>query len=309
MTALEGKALLDHGKAIAKRYARCVGPDLAEELRAEAVLRALASPPPDGRLRPWLERIYRNLVVDRWRRVQPHMVDLDDVPSLASPGTPEEAVFGRERRRLVRASLAGLPREARRALLGRYYGQLGDDVAARRLGVGTVTVRTRIHRALAHLRLRLSDLRAFVPPILGKLGTQAIAVGLAPIMLAALVFVGGGSPPAPDREIPRPVIPVQPTVRARPRPVPTVESVRPPAVVHAPVRAARRNVASLPAPLPAPAAGATLALPEDEPILGVILHPDAIDVFADPERRPARCMVEAPLSFLVRIESMVEDLP
>jgi len=35
MTALEGKALLDHGKAIAKRYAGRVGPDVAEELGAE----------------------------------------------------------------------------------------------------------------------------------------------------------------------------------------------------------------------------------------------------------------------------------
>jgi hypothetical protein len=50
MTALEGKALLDHGKAIAKRYAGRVGSDVAEELGAEAVLRALGSPPPDGHL-------------------------------------------------------------------------------------------------------------------------------------------------------------------------------------------------------------------------------------------------------------------
>ena len=41
MTALEGKTLLDHGKAIARRYAGRVGADVAEELRAEAVLRAL----------------------------------------------------------------------------------------------------------------------------------------------------------------------------------------------------------------------------------------------------------------------------
>ena len=79
MTALEGKALLDHGKAIAKRYAGRVGPDVAEELGAEAVLRALRSPPPDGQLEPWLERIYRNLVVDVWRRRRPAALDIADL--------------------------------------------------------------------------------------------------------------------------------------------------------------------------------------------------------------------------------------
>lgn len=307
MTALEGKALLDHGKAIAKRYARCVGPDLAEELRAEAVLRALASPPPDGRVRPWLERIYRNLLVDRWRRVQPRLVDLDDVPGLAGTSTPEDALLHRERRRLLRASLAGLPRQARRALLARYYGQLDDDVAASRLGIAAVTMRTRIHRALARLRLRLADLRAFFPPILGKLGTQAVAVGLAPILVTALVVVGAASPPAPDQGITTPTVPSQPTARAKPRPRPMAESTPPPA--RATVRAAHRTVASLTSTLPAPAEAAPLATPEDEPIAGVILHPDAIDVVADPDRHAAPCMVEAPSSFLARIESMVEDLP
>ena len=102
MTALEGKALLDHGKMIARRYAGRVGPDVAEELRAEAVLRALGSPPPDGRMEPWLERIYRNLFVDLWRRGQLLTVNLDDVPALAGAGTPEEEVLHRERRRLDR---------------------------------------------------------------------------------------------------------------------------------------------------------------------------------------------------------------
>jgi RNA polymerase sigma-70 factor (ECF subfamily) len=309
MTALEGKALLDHGKAIAKRYARSVGPDLAEELRAEAVLRALGSPPPDGRLRPWLERIYRNLLVDRWRRVQPRMVDLDDVPGLASPGTPEDAVLRRERRRLVRASLAGLPSEARRALLARYYGQLDDRAAAGRLGIAAITIRTRVHRALARLRLRLGDLRALCPPLLGKLGTQAVAVGMAPVMVAALVVVGAASPPAPAPEIISPSMALPVTARIRPRPIPTAEATRPREVERAPVRTARRTTASLPSSLPAPVAAAILAYPEPEPVVGKILHPEAIDILAAPAAPVVPCMIEAPSSFLTRIEWMVEDLP
>jgi DNA-directed RNA polymerase specialized sigma24 family protein len=83
MNAQEGKALLDHGNTIARRYAGRVGPDVAEELRGEAVLRALRSPPPDGRMEPWLERIYRNLFVDRWRRGHVRTVDLAELPELA----------------------------------------------------------------------------------------------------------------------------------------------------------------------------------------------------------------------------------
>jgi RNA polymerase sigma factor (sigma-70 family) len=305
MTALEGKALLDHGKAIANRYARCVGADVAEELRAESVLRALRSPPPDGRLRPWLERIYRNLLVDCWRRGRPPTVDLALVPGLASTGTPEEAVLGRERRRQVRASLAGLPREARRALLARYYGQLDDEVAATRFGIAAVTIRTRIHRALARLRLRLYDLRAVCPPFLGKLGAQAIAVGMAPVMVTALV-VAGASPPAPAPQEAAPAaIAVQPFALVR-TPAAAAEW---PSPAREPVRVAKRTV--VPAhPSPGPARVAALDLPDDdEPSTGKILYPEAIDVFVEPAPTVVPCMVEPPASFLARIESMVEDLP
>jgi RNA polymerase sigma factor (sigma-70 family) len=194
MTALEGKTLLDHGKAIARRYARRVGPELAEDIRGEAVLRALASPPPDGRIEPWLERIYRNLLVDSWRRQRTRTVDCDRIPTLASSGTPEDAVLHRECRRLVRASLRNLPREIRKAIVARYFCELDDGLAAGRLGVAVATIRTRIHRALARLRGRLAELRGFCPLFFGKLWTQTAAIGLAPVMVAALAIVGAPSP-------------------------------------------------------------------------------------------------------------------
>jgi RNA polymerase sigma-70 factor (ECF subfamily) len=303
MTALEGKALLDHGKAIAHRYARCVGADLAEELRAEAVVRAIGSPPPDGRLRPWLERIYRNLLVDRWRREKPRTVDLADVPGLAGTGTPEEAVLGRERRRQVRASLAGLPREARRALLARYYGELDDQVAAMRFGIAAVTIRTRIHRALSRLRLRLADLRAVCPPLLGKLGTQAIAVGVAPVLVTALIVVSA-TPPAPVPHTTPVPLAVQPAAQPR---TPSVATAWP-SPPRAPVHIVKRHVTPPPAPVPSPARNTILDLP-DEPSPGEILYPEAIDVFAEPAAAEVPCLVEPPPSFLARIERMVEDLP
>jgi len=309
MTALDGKALLDHGHAIARRYAGRIGPDVAEELRAEAVLRALRSPPPDGRMQPWLERIYRNLFVDLWRRGRRATVDVSVVPEPAGEGTPEEDFLQRERRRMVREGLRRLPREARRALLSRYYAELDDEVAAARLGVAPPTVRTRIHRALARLRARLGDLRAFCPPILGKLGAQIAAVGMAPVLVAALVVVGSPAP-VPVRETPTPVRhAVHPAKRdpgARPAPPQAPVVTLPPAPrVHV---TKKSLMVTAPAPPSLPAAPATFLDPgEGDFLVGDILRPDGMDVFAEPPKPATPCWVEAPSSFMVQIEKMMED--
>ncbi len=309
MTALEGKALLDHGKMIARRYAGRVGPDVAEELRAEAVLRALGSPPPDGRMEPWLERIYRNLFVDLWRRGQLLTVNLDDVPALAGAGTPEEEVLHRERRRLVRASLGRLPREARRALLSRYYGELDDAAAAARFGVAAATVRTRIHRALARLRLRLGDLRALCPPMFGKLAAQTAALGLAPTMVAVLVVVGvSARAPAPTTAPPVTNAIVHHTALAQARPTARIDTPAAPAVPQPRVRMAKKATVMTPAAVPAPSPPAEVVeLGEEEPVIGEILQPEAVDIFADPAQPESPCLVEAPPSFMAQIEKMVEE--
>lgn len=309
MTALEGKALLDHGKAIARRYAGRVGPDVAEELRAEAVLRALGSPPPDGRMEPWLERIYRNLFVDLWRRGQLLTVNLDDVPALAGAGTPEEEVLHRERRRLVRESLGRLPRESRRALLSRYYGELDEAAAAARLGIAATTVRTRIHRALARLRARLGDLRAWCPPMLGKLGAQAAAIGLAPVMVAALVVVGvSGHAPAPETAPPVMNAIVHHTAQAQARGTARANTPAVPAVPQSRVRMAKKTAVLAPAAVPTPSPPAEVVdLGGDEPIIGEILQPEAVEIFAEPAKPESPCLIEAPPSFVAHIEKMVEE--
>jgi RNA polymerase sigma factor (sigma-70 family) len=308
MTALEGKALLDHGKAIARRYARTVGIDAAEELRSEAVLRALGSPPPDGRMEPWLERIYRNLLVDRWRRGRTAAIHTD-VERFATPRTPEDDLLGQERRRAVRNGLRQLPRETRRALLTRYYGELNDDVAAARLGIATATVRTRIH-----LRARLGDVRAWCPPILGRLGAEVTTAGLAPVLVAMLLVAGAASPsPAVIPNIPDALAEIRPPAQLRAgNPFATEPPDRPqPAPPASPTRSGKRATRLAPAVVPSLAA-AMDANPgngaPDEPTIGEILQPDGLDVFAEPERPAARCMVEPPPSFLAQIDKMMDEL-
>jgi RNA polymerase sigma-70 factor (ECF subfamily) len=318
MTVLEGKAILDHGQAIASRYARRVGPEVAEELRGEAVLRALRSPPPDGRMEPWLERIYRNLAVDRWRRGQLPIADGVDPAQCPIRSTPEDDACARERRRLVRASLRDLPSDARRALVARYFVGLDDDNVATRFGISTTTVRTRIHRALARLRARLGDLRAWCPPIFGKLASQAPSLGLAPVMVAALVVVGGATPePAQPRAMPaaravapgRVAGPAHATVQKEDLPVvapqPRSRLGKKPVLAHVPTR--------VPAAPERVTARVTehraehLAIDSEEPVVADILRPDAIDVFAEPERPEPPCLVSAPTDFAPQVAKMIEE--
>jgi RNA polymerase sigma factor (sigma-70 family) len=305
MTTLEGKALLDHGKAIARRYAGRVGSDVAEELGAEAVLRALRSPPPDGHLEPWLERIYRNLFVDMWRRRRSATVDIADLPELSISGTPEEAVLGGERRRAVRASLTRLPRESRRALLSRYYAELDDDVSATRLGIASATIRTRIHRALGRLREHLGDLRGLLSPVFGKLGSGVATLGLAPVMIAALavVSVPSRSPEveAVSRASDHPVAQLAPVIVPSAQadaPVTTAEP-RPRARV-----AARARVSTLPAESQ-PTQVITFA--DQEKVVVDIQQPEAINIFADPVKAAPPSLVEIPTNFLAQIDKMVEE--
>jgi RNA polymerase sigma factor (sigma-70 family) len=299
MTVLEGQALLDHGQTIARRYARRVGPEAAEELKAEAILRALASPPPDGRMEPWLERIYRNLFVDLWRRGTLRRVDVADFDALPAQGTPEDEVLRRERRRVVRAGLRSLSRESRRAVLSKYYGEDHDDVAAARLGVAPVTVRTRIHRALARLRTRMGDLRSVVP--FGRLGGQLATAGVAPAMVAAL-WVATSVPSTPDV----PVSEACPMVTVRAPAAVTVASV-PEEITPAPVMRPSSRVHVHKTSVTAPVATDNPAIAPAETVVSEVLAPDGLIIFANPEPLVSPCMVEPPASLLAQIDKMIED--
>lgn len=303
MTALDGQALLDHGQTLARRYARRVGPEAAEELKAEAIARALASPPPDGRMEPWLERIYRNLFVDLWRRRSLPLVDGADLDALPGGATPEDEILRCERRRVVRAGLCSLPREARRAVLAKYYREDHDDVAAARLGVAPVTVRTRIHRALAKLRTRVGELRGFLPTSLGRLASQWAAASVAPAMMAALV-VAASAPRAPDARL---TGSASPTVAAVAAAVPVLAV--PEEIPRAPaVRPELRSHTHKPPVTPAtsPAVDEPIAPPPAQVTVD-ILAPDGLTVFAEPEPSAPPCLVEAPTSLLAQIDKMVED--
>jgi len=302
MSAPDGKALLKHGHNLARRYAKRLGPDVAEELQAEAMARALRKPSPDGRMEPWLERIYRNLMIDWSRRQRPMAIDVDELSDLAQTGTPEDVVLLCERRRLVRASLRRLPREFRRVMLSRYYAELDEGTIATRFGIAGTTVRTRIHRALARLRVGLGELRAFCPPLFARLAGQLASVGLVPVVVAALLVVGAL---APEPQLAPPLSPMASVG------VHTNPSMAPREAFPAPVPPAKisRSHARMPKKATATERPVALALKSDsdDRVVADILWPEQIDIFLEPERPASECLVMAPASFAPQIEKMIED--
>jgi RNA polymerase sigma-70 factor (ECF subfamily) len=307
MTSLDGKALLHHGHSLACRVAGRVGLATAQDLGCEAIARALASPAPDGRMEPWLERIFRNLLVDGWRRQKPAPLPIDDLPDLSGDGTPEDAVLGDERRQMVRRSLARLPRDLRRALFLRYYGGMTDQVAAGHLGVAPATVRTRIHRSLGRLRAMLGGLRALFPPIFADVGGKAGALALVPLVVAAVVIAptqsrpGGPSdvlPLAMAREVPRIVVRNEiPRVQADATAAPAPERPR--------TRPQPKMQKTAPEPAPAPAAARVVEFGDDE-IEGNYGEPNSELIFI-PAAVKHDALIEIPTNFAAAFEKMVED--
>jgi RNA polymerase sigma-70 factor (ECF subfamily) len=306
MTILDGKELLDHSKSIVRRHAGRLDAETAKDLGSEAVLRALRSPAPDGHMQPWLERIFHNLFVDSWRRQPPPSLPLDE-QTLSAGQTPEEAILEHERRQVVRAQLARLPREARQALLSRYYGELEPAETASRLGIAPTTVRTRIHRGLNRLRVLLADLRAWLPSGIGNLWTaKTSALAMAP-MLVVVLATAETRPLAPEpapvvRAIAASPVAMRPT-SASPKaqvPLPLAVEPKPRArAVHSPA-----IVVAQAEPAPAPLKYIDY---EDDEVPGEILRPDGDHVPGGPPSARHSSLIDIPDNFVAQFEKMVED--
>jgi RNA polymerase sigma-70 factor (ECF subfamily) len=123
-----------------------------------------------GSVQTWLLTIARSRSLDRLRALKRLREEsLDDVPADVGVGResaveshasdPLLATEHRERKQLVLAALAELPREQREALELGYFGGLSQSEIADRTGQPLGTVKTRMRLALLKLRDRLSVLR------------------------------------------------------------------------------------------------------------------------------------------------------
>ena len=131
--------------------ARRVGPELGRDLASETFTRAFAArnryDPERGDARPWLFGIANNLLRRHYRDEERRLRALGRLDVRSEPAPPEEP-------RLADA-LATLPREERDVLLLFAWAELAYAEIASVLQVPVGTVRSRLHRARAHVRAAL----------------------------------------------------------------------------------------------------------------------------------------------------------
>jgi RNA polymerase sigma-70 factor, ECF subfamily len=140
--------------------------EVVEETFWQAWRQADRFDPERGTVQSWLLTMARSRVLDRLRSTRRLREDsIDDSPnveastSAASPTDPSLAVEHAERKQLVLAALADLPREQREALELGYFGGLSQSDIAQRTGLPLGTIKTRMRLAMLKLRERLSALR------------------------------------------------------------------------------------------------------------------------------------------------------
>jgi len=139
----------------------------AEDLVQETYERALGARDhfvPGTNVRAWLFRILRNAHIDQCRRRRTNPVTLADPAQLDEASTPDEPLRGdRELDQLrrvvaedIEAALATLTADARTIVLLDHEGFTETELAEV-LGCALGTVKSRLARARAALRVRLSD--------------------------------------------------------------------------------------------------------------------------------------------------------
>jgi RNA polymerase sigma-70 factor (ECF subfamily) len=152
VTALPPFAVLveAHGDALLGHARRLVGPDRAEDVVQDALLRALRAYPRlrhADHLRAWLYRITTNAAMDAHRAGRREVPDPDPA---ATQSVDPEAIDGFE------DLIAVLPEASRGALRLRFVDDLEYEAIAARLDCSPEAARQRVSSAVRTLRQRIA---------------------------------------------------------------------------------------------------------------------------------------------------------
>jgi RNA polymerase sigma factor (sigma-70 family) len=144
--------LVEHGEALRRTLRGRLGVDEADDVAAEAILRAGRStdPVPSGARRAaWLHRIARNVAIDRWRRNR-RLVPLEIAAHVtAEPDTSAARID-------VEVALQQL-RPGDRRLLAQIASGARYSEIAREEGVDVSAIRQRVARARARALAALRE--------------------------------------------------------------------------------------------------------------------------------------------------------
>jgi RNA polymerase sigma-70 factor, ECF subfamily len=144
--------LVEHGDALRRTLRGRLGVDEADDVAAEAILRAGRSTnavPPRARRAAWLRRIARNVAIDRWRRDR-RLVPLEIAAHVtAEPDTSAARID-------VELALQQL-RPGDRRLLAQIAGGARYSEIAREQGVAVSAIRQRVARARARALAALRE--------------------------------------------------------------------------------------------------------------------------------------------------------
>lgn len=135
---------------------RKVGPDHAHDVAQDVFLRAAASGQVPHLHNPggYLNRIARNVLIDRARRKRCRIAPLPLVEAVDAPfaAEQEQALEAEDLRAILEAALEVLPDKTRRVFVMHRFEDMAYREIHRELGISLATVEYHMMKALAHIR-------------------------------------------------------------------------------------------------------------------------------------------------------------
>ena len=133
--------------------------DLAQEAAIRAWMHIRRWGVAESGLDPLLNRIARNLLIDRYRRATPHLVPLDSAEEIQDhTQDPTEEVARRQRRSAVRSAISSLPTRHQAAISYSLSG-LSPEEVGKQMGIGRNAADALLHRARRSLREHLAPVK------------------------------------------------------------------------------------------------------------------------------------------------------
>ena len=135
----------------------CGRPELAEDLVADAFVKAYLSLPNDvPSFQFWIFRVCKNLWIDHCRR-EKRLVSGDALQTLSDPTTPETAYLSDERQKALWQAISTLSPLDKALVTLHYFSGLPLQETAKLLGKSYPAVRQRMVRLRAILKQRMEE--------------------------------------------------------------------------------------------------------------------------------------------------------